>query len=84
MFADVYISSLGYLWCHPNCRTLQEPNFKIYCSPICIRFGACEVRHLKQSTIGHYWANFSSQSGTRHSVVHQWETYEAKTILNRV
>ena len=89
MFADAYIKNLGYLWCHLNFRTLQEPNFvclslKSTASPICIRFGACEVRHLKQSTTGHYWANFSSQRGTRHSVVHQWETYEAENNFNRV
>ena len=82
MFADVYISSLGYLWCHPSCQTLQEPNFACLSLKSTVLLFALDSAHVKldiwNSPIGHYWAKFGSQRGTRHSVVHQWETYEAE------
>lgn len=74
MFADAYFKSLGYLWCHLNCRTLQEANFVCLSLKSTVLLFALDLAHVKLDI----WANFSSQRGTGHSVVHQWETYEAE------
>ena len=47
MFADAYIKSLGYLWCHLNCRTFQEPNFVCLSLKSTVLLFALDSAHVK-------------------------------------
>ena len=92
MFADAYIKNLGYLWCHLNFRTLQEPNFVCLSLKSTVLLFALDSAHVKldiwnsplQVTTGQTLAPSVAQGIQHDSVVHQWETYEAENNFNRI